>query len=67
MIRGITNVFVELGVPESTVEVIVYEIPKTLWGIGGEPASKKLKNVSHLSNIMPCFYVDCKFSLYLRP
>jgi 4-oxalocrotonate tautomerase len=46
MIRGITDVMVDLGVPESAVEVIVYEIPKTHWGVGGEPASEKLKNVS---------------------
>ena len=45
MIRGITNVMVDLGVPEQAVEVIVYEIPKTHWGIGGEPASEKLKDV----------------------
>jgi 4-oxalocrotonate tautomerase len=46
MIRGITNVMVDLGVPEQAVEVIVYEIPKTHWGVGGEPASEKLKDVS---------------------
>ena len=46
MIRGITDVMVNLGVPEQAVEVIVYEIPKTHWGVGGEPASEKLKNVS---------------------
>ena len=43
MIRGITNVMMDLGVPEHAVEVIVHEIPKTHWGIGGEPASKNLK------------------------
>jgi len=46
MIRGITDVIVDLGVPEQAVEVIVYEIPKTHWGIGGEPASEKLKDIS---------------------
>jgi 4-oxalocrotonate tautomerase len=46
MIRGITNVMVDLGVPAHAVEVIVYEIPKTHWGIGGEPASEKLRDVS---------------------
>jgi len=46
MIRGITDVIVDLGVPEHAVEVIVREIPKTHWGIGGEPASEKLKDVS---------------------
>jgi 4-oxalocrotonate tautomerase len=45
MIRGLTDV-VDLGVPENAVEVIVYEIPKTHWGVGGEPASEKLKDVS---------------------
>jgi 4-oxalocrotonate tautomerase len=46
MIRGITNVMVDLGVPEQAVEVIVYEIPKTHWGVGGEPASEKLRDIS---------------------
>jgi len=46
MIRGITNVMVDLGVPAHAVEVIVYEIPKTHWGIGGEPASEILKDIS---------------------
>jgi 4-oxalocrotonate tautomerase len=46
MIRGITNVMMDLGVPENAVEVIVYEIPKTHWGVGGEPASDKLKDIS---------------------
>jgi 4-oxalocrotonate tautomerase len=46
MIRGITKVIVDLGVPEAAVEVLVHEIPKTHWGIGGEPASEKLKDIS---------------------
>ena len=40
IISGITEVFVELGIPERAVEVTVQEIPKTHWGIGGKPASK---------------------------
>jgi 4-oxalocrotonate tautomerase len=40
IISGITKVFVELGIPERAVEVIVHEIPKSHWGIGGKPASK---------------------------
>lgn len=40
IISGITKVFVELGIPERAVEVIVQEIPKTHWGIEGKPASK---------------------------
>ena len=46
MIRGITNVMVDLGVPEYAAEVIVHEIPKPHLGIGGEPASEKLKDIS---------------------
>jgi 4-oxalocrotonate tautomerase len=46
MIRGITDVMVDLGVPERAVEVIVYEIPKTHWGVGGRPASETLKDQS---------------------
>jgi 4-oxalocrotonate tautomerase len=40
IISGITKVFVDLGIPEQAVEVLVYEIPKSHWGVGGKPASK---------------------------
>jgi 4-oxalocrotonate tautomerase len=40
-IEGITQVFVELGVPAHAVEVVVHEIPKSHWGIGGQPASER--------------------------
>ena len=46
VIRNITKVFVDIGVPTHAIEVIIHEIPKTHWGIGGEPASEKLKDVS---------------------
>jgi 4-oxalocrotonate tautomerase len=46
VIREITRIFVDLGIPEQAVEVIVHEIPKTHWGIGGKPASIKFKDVS---------------------
>jgi 4-oxalocrotonate tautomerase len=42
IISGITKVFLELGIPERAVEVIIYEIPKTHWGVGGKPASKAM-------------------------
>jgi 4-oxalocrotonate tautomerase len=42
IISGITNVFVELGIPERAVEVIIHEIDKAHWGIGGIPASKTM-------------------------
>jgi 4-oxalocrotonate tautomerase len=45
LIQNITKVFEELGIPKHAVEVIVHEIPKTHWGIGGESASEKFKNL----------------------
>jgi 4-oxalocrotonate tautomerase len=45
MIGGITKVIADLGVPEQAIEVLVHEIPKTHWGIGGVLASEKLKDV----------------------
>ena len=41
VIEGVTQVFVDLGIPRPAVEVIVHEIPKTHWGIGGQPASER--------------------------
>lgn len=43
VIENITKLFEDMGIPKQAVEVLVHEIPKTNWGIGGEPASKKFK------------------------
>jgi 4-oxalocrotonate tautomerase len=40
IISGITNVFVDMGIPAQAVEVLVHEVPKTHWGIEGKPASE---------------------------
>ena len=45
VISGITNLFTEMGIPKEAVEVIIHEVPKENWGIGGEQARKKLKHV----------------------
>ena len=45
MIKGITKVIADLGVPKQAIEVIVYEIPKTHWGVGGQPCSEVLKDI----------------------
>ena len=45
VIKEITKVFVDLNIPAQAVEVIVHEIPKSHWGIGGEPASEKFKDI----------------------
>lgn len=41
VIQGITRVLADLGIPEQAVQVVIEQIPKTHWGIGGEPASEK--------------------------
>lgn len=45
IISGITKVFEDLGIPRQAVEVVIIEIPKESWGIGGEQASEKFKDV----------------------
>lgn len=42
IIAGVTNVFVELGIPKEAVEVLVHEIPKSHWGIRGLPATEAI-------------------------
>ena len=46
VIKGITKVFEDLGIPAHAVEVLVHEIPMSNWGIGGVPASEKFKDIS---------------------
>ncbi|MGQ9759482.1 MAG: tautomerase family protein [Candidatus Methanomethylicaceae archaeon] len=45
VISGVTNVFVEMGIPKEDVEIIIHDIPKEDWGLGGEQASEKLYHV----------------------
>ena len=40
VITGITDVFVNIGLPARAVEVIIHEIPKSHWGIEGKPATE---------------------------
>ena len=46
VIQNITKVFTDMGKPEQSIRVIIHEVQKTHWGIGGEPASEKFKDVS---------------------
>ncbi|HEC75932.1 MAG TPA: 4-oxalocrotonate tautomerase [Thermoplasmatales archaeon] len=41
MVKKITKVFVDMGIPENAVEILVHETPKARWAIGGELASEK--------------------------
>ena len=45
VVKGITRVFEELGIPAQAVEVIIQEVPKENWGVSGELASEKFKEV----------------------
>lgn len=45
VIEGITKLFGEMDIPPQAVEVIIHEVPKENWGIGGEQASEKFKDV----------------------
>jgi 4-oxalocrotonate tautomerase len=40
-IEGIAQVFVHLGMPRHAVEVVVQEIFRSYWGIGGQPAVER--------------------------
>jgi len=45
VISGITKVFTEVGIPREAVEVVIHEIPKENWGVGGEQASERFRDV----------------------
>jgi len=45
VIEGITKLFGEMDIPPQAVEVIIHEVPKENWGVGGEQASEKFKDV----------------------
>jgi 4-oxalocrotonate tautomerase len=45
IIEGITKVFEEHGIPAAAVEVLINEVPKENWGIGGIPASEKFPDL----------------------
>ena len=45
IISGITQVFVDIGIPAHAVEVLVHEVPKTHWGIDGKPAIESRPDV----------------------
>ncbi|MFH1942146.1 MAG: tautomerase family protein [bacterium] len=46
VIQNITKIIIEMGIPAQAVEVLVHEVPKTHWGIGGEVSSERFKDAS---------------------
>ena len=51
MIRGITKVIVDLGVPEHAVEVIAHEIPKRTGTLVVSQLQKNSKTYHHPSSV----------------
>lgn len=45
VILGITELFTEIGIPAEAVEVLIHEVPRENWGVGGEQASEKFKQI----------------------
>jgi 4-oxalocrotonate tautomerase len=45
LIKNITKAFVDVDVPAEAVEILIYEVPKSHWGVGGESCSIKFKDV----------------------
>ena len=45
VIEDITKVFATLGIPTNTVEIIIHEDPMENWGVAGQQASEKFKDV----------------------
>jgi len=41
LVEGITDSFVQIGVPQQAVHVIIKDNPKHNWGIGGKLASEQ--------------------------
>ena len=46
VIKGISKVFIDLNIPAHAIEVIIHETPKSHWGVDGEPASEKFKDIN---------------------
>jgi 4-oxalocrotonate tautomerase len=45
VIKGITKVLADLKIPPEAIEVIIHDVPKENWGLGGTPASEKFPHI----------------------
>jgi len=45
LIKKITDVFIEIGIPAQAVTVLIHEVELENWGSGGEQHSVKFKNL----------------------
>jgi len=40
LIKGIAKAFEEIGVKLDALHIVIHDVPKTNWGVGGRQASK---------------------------
>ena len=43
LVKGITDSFVKIGVPPDAVHIIIKDVPKHNWAIGGKLTSEEAK------------------------
>ena len=41
LIKGVTDSFVQVGIPAQAVQVVIHEVPRSHWGDGGRVASER--------------------------
>lgn len=41
LIKGVTESFVEVGIPAQAVQVVIHEVPRSHWGDGGRVADER--------------------------
>jgi 4-oxalocrotonate tautomerase len=46
VIKGITDSFVQVGVPAQAVEVVIHEVPRSHWGVGGQVSTERPRQSS---------------------
>jgi 4-oxalocrotonate tautomerase len=40
LIRGITRAFEQIGTKAEALHIVIHDVPKSNWGVGGQQASK---------------------------
>jgi 4-oxalocrotonate tautomerase len=40
LVEGITETFVKIGIPAEAVQVVIHDVPRQNWGLGGKLASE---------------------------
>jgi 4-oxalocrotonate tautomerase len=40
LIKGITRAFEQIGTKAESLHIVIHDVPKSNWGVGGQQASK---------------------------